>query len=206
MTRDFAAAREYDYIVVGGGSAGCVLAHRLSDEPDVSVLLLERGASYPRWTLGIPLLGMRFIGSHLEDLLTSPQAHAGNRRIRVQVARVMGGGSSVNAMIYVRGEPLAYDRWVEQGAPGWGYQDVLPYFRRMEDFERGEDAYHGVAGPVGVSGTRYKSRFGQAFVDACIERGLRRNDDFTGADQAGAGFYQYTQSNGTRSSTTSGYL
>jgi choline dehydrogenase len=118
----------------------------------------------------------------------------------------MGGGSSVNSMIYVRGERRAYDRWSEQGAEGWDYDGVLPYFRKMEDFDGGENEFHGKGGAVGISGSRYKSRFGRAFVDACEEAGLKRNDDFSGAEQTGAGFYQFTQANGVRSSTAVGHL
>ena len=197
---------QYDYVIVGGGSAGCVLASRLSEDPAVEVLLIERGARYKRLALGIPLLGKKFMASHLRTYETCEQVNCHSRRIRQPVASTMGGGSSVNAMMYVRGERRAYDRWVEQGACGWGFDDILPYFRRMEDFEGGESRYHGVGGPVGVCGSRYKSRFGQAFIDACVEMGLRRNDDFTGAEQLGAGFYQYTQSDGERSSTALGYL
>lgn len=206
MKTDTGAPVEHDYVIVGGGSAGCALAGRLSEDAGVDVLLIERGASYDRLALGIPLVGMRHIDSRLRVHRTSPQQHCRGRQLELPVASVMGGGSSVNTMIYMRGEPRSYDRWEEEGARGWSYEDVLPYFRRLEDFEGGASEYHGVDGPVGVSETRYLSRFGRAFVDACRELGLPRNDDFTGADQFGAGFYQYTQSDGERSSTASGYL
>jgi choline dehydrogenase-like flavoprotein len=126
--------------------------------------------------------------------------------MRLPVANVMGGGSSVNAMMYVRGEPRAYDRWNAFGATGWDYSGVLPYFRRFENYEGGATDYHGVRGPIGVSHSRYRSEFGVAFVNACIEKGLARNDDFTGAKQSGAGFYQLTQEKGVRSSSARGYL
>ena len=197
---------ECDYVIVGGGSAGCVLARRLSEDRNVQVVLLERGPRYSSLALGVPLLGMRKASSHLQKYWTREQVHCNQRKIYFPVARAMGGGSSVNAMMYVRGERKAYDRWSEQGAEGWHYDGVLPYFRKMENFEGGENQYHGTGGPVGISGTRYKSRFGRAFVDACVEAGLKRNDDFTGAEQIGAGFYQFTQANGMRSSTAVGHL
>ncbi|MHC4709184.1 MAG: GMC family oxidoreductase [Planctomycetota bacterium] len=195
-----------DYVIVGGGSAGCVLASRLSEQPDVDVLLIERGGRYSRLALGVPLLGMLNIKSRLHTHRTSPQPECRHRRIELPVARGLGGGSSINAMIYVRGGRRAYDRWEEQGAQGWSYENVLPYFRRMEDFDGGADRYHGVDGPLGVSRARYRSSFGSAFIEACEETGLPRNDDFTGADQFGAGFYQLTQAHGERSSTALGYL
>ena len=196
--------RKYDYVIVGGGSAGCTLALRLSEDPDVEVLLVEKGSSYRRLVLGAPLFGMKYMQSYLHVYWTPEQRHCNGRKIYVPVAMGMGGGSSVNAMIYVRGERRSWDRWAEQGAAGWDYASVLPYFRKMEDFEGGETEFHGVGGPVGVSGTRFKSRFGRAFIEACVEMGLERNDDFTGESQSGAGFYQYTQSNGERSSTAMG--
>ncbi|HVR70291.1 MAG TPA: FAD-dependent oxidoreductase [Vicinamibacteria bacterium] len=206
MSSDEVARVEHDYVIVGGGSAGCVLAARLGADPDVDVLLIERGAPYRRLELGIPLLGMRYAARYLEVLESSPQPHCLDRRLALPVANALGGGSSVNAMLYVRGEPRAYDRWAEQGAHGWDFRSVLPCFRRMEDFEEGASEYHGVGGPIGISATRYPSRFGRALVEACEERGLPRNHDFTGASQYGAGFYQFTQSNGERSSAAVGYL
>jgi choline dehydrogenase len=143
---------------------------------------------------------------YLQKYWTREQVNCNHRKVYFPVARTMGGGSSVNSMMYVRGERKAYDRWSEQGAEGWHYEGVLPYFRKMEDFDGGENRYHGKGGAVGISGTRYKSRFGRAFVDACVEAGLKRNDDFSGAEQSGAGFYQFTQSNGVRSSTAIGHL
>jgi choline dehydrogenase-like flavoprotein len=200
------ATTAFDYIVVGGGTAGCVLARRLSDDPDVSVLLLEQGERYPRVALTIPLVSKRFIGKYLDPVETVPQRHCGDRRVAFSVPRVLGGGSAVNTMIHLRAQPEAYERWTEMGARGWGYRDVLPYFRSMENYEGGSDSWHGVGGPVDVSRTRFRSRFGDAFVEACIERGLSRNDDFNGASQAGAGLYQFTQANGARSSTARGHL
>lgn len=193
------AIREYDYVIVGGGTAGCVLASRLSEDRTVTVLLIERGASYPRMLLGVPLAGMKFIAGHMERVQTTEQEHCLNRRLDLLVGRVIGGGSSVNAMLYVRGDAAAYDRWAASGARGWSFQSVLPYFRKFENFETGAGAYHGADGPVGVSHSRYRSRFGSAFVEACRERGLAHNDDFSGATLQGAGFYQFTQERGARS-------
>jgi choline dehydrogenase len=203
MVPNAARAREYDYVIVGGGSAGCVLAARLSEDASVQVLLIERGPRYNQAVLGVPLIGLKFAPRYMRTHVTTPQRHCGGRRFPIPVASVMGGGSSINAMIYIRGDPRAYDRWA---VPGWGYADILPYFRRMERYEGGDTGFHGDCGPIGVSGTRYISRLGPAFIDACVAQGLRRNDDFTGAAQDGAGYYHFTQSNGMRSSTAVGYL
>lgn len=198
--------QEYEFIIVGGGSAGCVLASRLSEDPSTEVLLVESGSNYRRALLGIPLLGMRYMNRYLEDQRTSPQKSCNQREVELPVANLLGGGSSINAMMYVRGERAAYDRWTKQGAAGWGYEGVLPYFRKMENFEGGADDFHGEGGPLGVSSPGYRSTLGESFIAACLEQGIRRNDDFTGASQEGAGFYQFTQFHGERSSTARCYL
>jgi choline dehydrogenase-like flavoprotein len=143
--------REYDFIIVGGGSAGCVLARRLSDDPSTEVVLVVSGSKYRRALLGIPLLGMRYMSRYLEDQRTSPQQNCNQREVEAPVANLLGGGSSINAMMYVRGERAADDRWADQGAAGWGYEAVLPCFRKMENFEGGADEFHGEGRPLGVS-------------------------------------------------------
>ncbi len=192
------AKAEFDYIIVGGGTAGCVLARRLCEDPDRSVLLLERGPRYPRYRLAIPLFSKRFSQRYLEPVRTVPQHHCAGRRIAFPVAEVLGGGSSINSMIYLRGEASAWDRWAELGCAGWSYPDVLPYFLRMEDITRG--------GSLGITETRFRSEFGAAFVEACGQTGLAAGPGERNGTRAQAGFYQFTQANGRRSSTAHDYL
>lgn len=199
-------SKRVDYLIVGGGSAGCALAARLSEDPKISVLLLEAG---PRDThplhhvpAGYFALGRRYTwGYH-----STPQQHACNRSVELPQGRMLGGGSSVNAMVMVRGVPRDYDDWVRvHGCQGWGYRDVLPYFIRSETNDTFSDEFHGTEGPVGVSRVAPFS-LTEAFVRAAQQAGIPYNADFNGSRLAGSGFYQTSIRNGRRCSTAVAYL
>ncbi len=198
----------YDYIITGGGSAGCVLAHRLSADPSVKVLLLEAGGSdrHPFYHLPAGFAKMtKGLGSW--GWSTVPQKQLKNRVLRYTQAKVIGGGSSINAQIYTRGVPADYDAWEhDAGAQGWSYRDVLPYFKKAEDNQRYANEYHGYGGPLGVSNPISPLPICEAFFQAGQELGIPFNPDFNGAHQDGLGYYQLTQSNARRSSTSVAYL
>lgn len=196
----------WDYVIVGGGGAGCVLAGRLSATAGLRVLLLEAGGEYRRLPLAVPLAGMRFITAVSWKYFTAQQPHLADRRLSWPLGRLLGGSSSNNAMMYCRGHRADFDHWSALGNPGWSFREVLPYFRRAEDQERGPSEYHGVGGPIRVSDPRHRAAFSQAFVTACEEIGIPRNDDFNGAEQEGTGFFQVTQRRGARVSTAEAYL
>ena len=198
----------YDYIIVGAGSAGCVLASRLSENPDTQVLLLEAGPPDTADEIHIPAaLNFLFKTAYDWDYQTTPQDRAGGRSIYWPRGRVLGGSSSINAMIYMRGGRCDYDSWRDDyGCEGWGYTDLLPYFLRAEGNSRGESAYHGAAGPLSVQDLRYKSGLTGAFVEAAKACGMPANDDFNGPSQDGVGYYQVTQKNGRRWSAADAYL
>lgn len=198
----------YDYIVVGGGSTGCVVASRLSEDPDVNVLLLEEGLRDLSPYIHIPGAYYKTAqGPLLKRIPWEPTAEQERVETPTMVqARVLGGGSSVNAMIYIRGVPSDYDQWVAMGADGWGYSDVLPYFKRAEDNNRFSNAVHGVGGPLGVSDVDSIHPLTRAWLQACQEAGLPYNPDFNSGDPTGCGLYQITARNGRRSSAAVAYL
>ena len=198
----------YDYIIVGGGSAGCVLANRLSVDPGIKVLLIEAGGpdGHPLFHVPAGFAKMtRGIGSWGRH--TVPQKHLGQRVLRYTQARVLGGGSSINAQLYTRGAPADYDEWVSRdGAAGWSFAEVLPYFRRSENNQRFANAFHAYGGPLGVSNPASPLPICEAFFQAGQELGIPFNPDFNGATQEGLGYYQLTQLAARRSSAATGFL
>jgi choline dehydrogenase len=199
--------QDYDYIIAGGGSAGCVLAGRLSEDRDASVLLIEAGGSDSHPLFHIPAGFARMTkGIASWGWSTVPQKHMRDRVFWYTQAKVIGGGSTINAQIYIRGNAQDYDLWAQSGCTGWSYRDVLPYFKRAESNSRFRDEFHGTGGPLSVSDPLATLPIADAFLDACGEAGLERNPDFNGARQEGVGFYQVTQKNGRRWSAATAYL
>ena len=199
--------REYDYVIVGAGPAGCCLAARLSEDSDVSVLLLEAGGTDRHPYIHAPAGFAKLTGaSHTWGYSTAPQSKVGGRAMWYPQGRVLGGGSSINAMIYIRGNAKDYDAWAEAGCPGWAYADVLPYFRRPEDNERFHNEYHGSGGPLGVSDPVRPLPVSGAFLRAAQQAGLPFNSDFNGAAQEGCGYYQVTNRSARRCSGVDAFL
>ena len=198
----------YDYIIIGAGSAGCVLAHRLSENPHCRVLLLEAGPRDWHPFIHMPAGLSRLVRNTRINWNydTAPEPQLDGRRLWWPRGKVLGGSSSINAMCYVRGVPGDYDGWDALGATGWHWDGVLPYFRRAEHNMRGADALHGGDGPLHVSDLRHSNPLSRAFIEAGVQLGLPRNDDFNGPVQEGVGLYQVTQRDGVRCSSATAYL
>jgi choline dehydrogenase len=202
------SSEAFDFIIVGAGSAGCVLANRLTASGRHRVLLLEAGPRNRHLWLHIPLgYGRLFADTRYNwCYATEPQPGCHGRNVIAPRGKVLGGSSSINGLIYIRGQAEDFDHWRQLGNAGWSYTDVLPYFRKAEDNERGADEFHGAGGPLAVSDLRDRHPLAVAFVEAAVQCGYPRNDDFNGAGQEGAGYYQTTMRNGLRASTAAGYL
>jgi len=198
-------AESFDTVIVGAGSAGCVLANRLTADGRTTVLLLEAGPRDTNLWIHIPLgYGKLFTRTDVNWAYESePEPSLNGRRVFTPRGKVLGGSSSINGLVYIRGQPEDFDGW---GLPGWGWQDLLPYFKKSEDQSRGADAWHGVGGPMAVSDLPDRHELADAFIDSAASLGIPRNADFNGARQEGTGYYQATTRNGRRSSTATGYL
>jgi choline dehydrogenase len=201
-------SERYDYVIVGAGSAGCAAAAALSQDPDVTVAVIEAGPPARGRLFEIPrLFGLQLKTTFDWDFQTEPEQALGGRRCYLPRGRVLGGTSSMNTQLYVRGSKADYDSWRDElGVTGWGYEDVLPVFRRQEDNERGEDEYHGIGGPLRVSDARSVDPLLLAWIEAALEAGHAPNPDFNGAYQEGVGVYQLTQRDGLRWSSAKAFL
>ena len=201
-------SKAFDYVIVGAGSAGCVLANRLTASGRHRVLLLEAGGHDRHMWIHIPLGFAKLFDNAKVNWLykTEPEPELNNRQVIQPRGKVLGGSSSINGLLYIRGQHEDFDHWRQLGNTGWAFTDVLPYFRRSEDQERGADELHGVGGPLSVSNVCEPHPLCEAFIDAAEKSGIPRNDDFNGSQQEGAGYFQLTAKNGRRWSTAAGYL
>ena len=201
--------QEFDYVIVGAGSAGCALAGRLTEDPGVTLCVLEAGGPDTSVLIHAPIGIAALAGPnpHNYDYRTVPQPGLNGRPGHQPRGKTLGGSSSINAMLYVRGHRSDYDHWAELGNPGWSYDEVLPVFKRAENNERlGHSPYHGQGGPLNVADLRSPSALNESFLDAAVRHGLPKQDDYNGAEQYGCFHYQVTQKNGERCSAAKAYL
>jgi choline dehydrogenase len=208
MAGNSSETAEFDYVIVGAGSAGCVLANRLSADGKYSVLLLEAGPRDSNLWIHVPIGYAKLFKEKAVNWMyqTEPEPGLNGRQVFQPRGKVLGGSSSINGLLYVRGQHEDYDRWRQHGNSGWGFDDVLPYFKKAENQQRGGDDFHGAGGPLPVSDLLHADPLSAAFIAAAAETGLPVNPDFNGAAQEGAGWFQTTTRNGRRASTAVAYL
>ena len=201
-------SKSYDYIIVGAGSAGCVLANRLSQDPSINVLLLEAGGRDRNPWIHVPVGYFRTMHNPATDWCykTEPDPGLNGRSLEWPRGKTLGGSSSINGLLYIRGQHADYDHWRQLGNEGWSYEDILPYFKRGQRQERGESEFHGAKGELSVSNIRTERKICEAFIEAAGEMGVPRTDDFNGARQEGAGYFQLTARNGLRCSAAKAFL
>ena len=199
---------EYDYIIVGAGSAGCVLANRLSEDAGKKVLLLEAGGKDDSFWINIPVGFSKLLNNpkYNWNFATQPEPNVKGRSIPIPRGKTLGGSSSINGMLYVRGNPLDYDTWSQFGNRGWSYDSVLPYFKKAENFEPGGDESRGIGGPLNVTHMYENDELPDAFIEAAEKEGWPRNPDYNNGNQEGFGYFQVTQKDGRRWSTARAFL